>query len=223
MPSYESTSGIVLNKRPLRDTDLIVTILTKQFGKIVAVSRGARASKRRFMGGIDVFDYGQFEFSTPLRSSNLYALHSVSGRTSWLSFRSDLMKYALAAFCIELIDKFSPEADEEAGLLLDLLVETLTDIDNAESNLISTAPCAICFALCIQDYAGFDPITGVISLPSDVKSWWQQLRQNKHSTTPKESNHINQSLYILLNYTESILGSQLRTRATLISQLERSR
>ena len=51
----KESPGLVLDKIPYGDRDLIVTILTRDYGVVSAMARGARGSKRRFAGGLDLF------------------------------------------------------------------------------------------------------------------------------------------------------------------------
>ena len=53
--SIESTAGVVLRLRPLTETSLIVNWLTRDFGRIATVAKGARRPKSPFRGQIDLF------------------------------------------------------------------------------------------------------------------------------------------------------------------------
>jgi len=45
MDRYQSTTGIVINKKTIKETDLLVTLLTPRQGKIIALAKGAKNIK----------------------------------------------------------------------------------------------------------------------------------------------------------------------------------
>lgn len=62
--------GIVLRTYASGDSDLVVRILTQEEGKIAAIAKQNRSTKRTSSASIDVFDCGQFELKRgrgPLR------------------------------------------------------------------------------------------------------------------------------------------------------------
>ena len=48
MPVEESTPAIVLRTRDYAEADRIVTLLTRDVGKLSGIAKGAKASRRRF-------------------------------------------------------------------------------------------------------------------------------------------------------------------------------
>lgn len=55
MPGSYETLALLLDRVPYRDADLIVTLLTRDHGLVPALARGARGSRRRFAGSLDLF------------------------------------------------------------------------------------------------------------------------------------------------------------------------
>lgn len=58
----EKTTAIVLRAVPWSETSLIVTLLTKDFGKVSAVAKGARRIKSPFDGALDLLSYCSIVF-----------------------------------------------------------------------------------------------------------------------------------------------------------------
>ena len=52
---YLSLTGIVVGSRIFSESGRFVDLLTKEYGRISLVARGARASKKRFAGALDLF------------------------------------------------------------------------------------------------------------------------------------------------------------------------
>ncbi|MEZ4272086.1 MAG: recombination protein O N-terminal domain-containing protein [Myxococcota bacterium] len=46
--------GIIVRQRNFAESDRIIELLTADFGRITCIARGARASKRRFRGVLDL-------------------------------------------------------------------------------------------------------------------------------------------------------------------------
>jgi DNA repair protein RecO (recombination protein O) len=100
------TPAVVLRTRELRESDLIVVLLTPGRGKVDCLARGARRSRRRFPGGLPNgargeagIDPGRGSLSV-LTSFTPTVDHSVLGRSL------DLFAYVayLCELCDQLID-----------------------------------------------------------------------------------------------------------------------
>ena len=46
--------GVVLKTRPHRDHDLIVELLTAEYGRLAVIARAARKSNKRFGGALEL-------------------------------------------------------------------------------------------------------------------------------------------------------------------------
>ena len=54
MERYQSTIGIVINKKTVKESDLLVTVLTQKLGKIVALAKGAKNIKSSRLGNLQL-------------------------------------------------------------------------------------------------------------------------------------------------------------------------
>src|SRR5437764_2113605 len=69
--SMESTTAILLRKRKLSDTSLIISWCTESLGCIQTVARGARRAKSPFAGKLDLFFEAEIQIARS-RKSDLY-------------------------------------------------------------------------------------------------------------------------------------------------------
>src|SRR5262249_48673629 len=113
--------GIVLKTTALRESDLIVTLLTPELGLLRALARGARRSKRRFMGGIDLFGCGDCTLPAPRGESSLHVLESISEREYWPHMRTNLRAFSAASLGVECALLLAPEGDPEGRELFEPL------------------------------------------------------------------------------------------------------
>jgi DNA repair protein RecO (recombination protein O) len=58
----ERTPAIVLRGRPHGESDKIVTFLTKDWGKVTGIAKGAKRSQRRFVNVLEPFTHVQLRF-----------------------------------------------------------------------------------------------------------------------------------------------------------------
>lgn len=115
-------------------------ILTPGLGKISAVARHARGSRRRFPAALDLFDRG----STTLgcEKSGILALKSFSPIHSLTTLRRDLDKLSLASAITESFDLAIPEGDAtnapELFELFDLALNAVNEAPDLRGALKAT-------------------------------------------------------------------------------------
>lgn len=54
MERYQSTLGIVINKKTSKEADLLITLLTPKLGKLVALAKGAKNIKSSRLGNLQL-------------------------------------------------------------------------------------------------------------------------------------------------------------------------
>jgi len=102
--NVERTTGVVLRVRPLTETSLIVHWLTRDFGRLAAVAKGARRPKSPFRGQIDLFYLADLAFSRS-RRSDLHTLREVRLIESHRALRRDMVCLRQASYCAALIEQ----------------------------------------------------------------------------------------------------------------------
>ena len=93
------TEGIILKRKDYRESDLIVTAFTRDFGKITGIAFGAKKSRKRFANCLGFFARSRLYVSFPLnrdavcfrsgteRKHTASGLRVISGRTDRLTDR----------------------------------------------------------------------------------------------------------------------------------------
>src|SRR3954464_6470922 len=99
----ESTTAILLRKRKLSDTSLIVSWCTESLGCIQTAAKGARRAKSPFAGQLDLFFEGEFALARR-RKSNRHPLPEVAWKTPFAGIRSSLRRPQAASYFVELIE-----------------------------------------------------------------------------------------------------------------------
>lgn len=149
MPTY-NTNAIVLHRLNFGETDRIVTLYTRERGKLGAVAKGARKPVSRLAGATEVLTYGRFHLAT---GKNLDIIAQVEVKESFPRIHQDLHRIAYATYMAELVDK-SVEEDEANQEIFDLLLSALylTERPNDPEKI------AHMFELQFMTLLGYEPV-----------------------------------------------------------------
>ncbi|MFP3633616.1 DNA repair protein RecO [Bacillus sp. SIMBA_033] len=118
--------GIVLRTNDYGETNKIVTLLTREHGKIGVMARGARKSASRLSAVSQPFLYGSFLMQ---RTSGLGTLQQGEMILSMRTIREDLFLTAYAAFIAELTDK-GTEEKKPNPYLFELILESFKRLND---------------------------------------------------------------------------------------------
>jgi DNA repair protein RecO (recombination protein O) len=113
----ESTAAILLRKRKLSDTSLIVSWCTDSFGCIQTVAKGARRPKSPFAGKLDLFFEAEISIVRS-RKSDLHTLTEVALKNPFAGIRSNYLRTQTAAYFVELIEICTERDHREPELFM---------------------------------------------------------------------------------------------------------
>lgn len=142
--------GIILRTRGLGEADRIVTLFTKEKGKIEAVARGARRPRNRLVGVTQQFSYIKALVFT---GKNLDQLSQAEIIKSFAPLRDELLKMAYATWWAELLDVFLPLNEVNSDVFLFLLAGLVVLERVPDPMLVSRA-----FELRLLKYLGYEPV-----------------------------------------------------------------
>lgn len=114
-----SATGIVLHRTLLGETDKILTIYTREHGKLSAVAKGARKPGSRISGATELFTNARFLIG---KGRSLDVVSQCEIIESYPSLRVDLDKLARATYICELLDRMTIDHDESACQALHELI-----------------------------------------------------------------------------------------------------
>jgi DNA repair protein RecO (recombination protein O) len=116
------TDAVVVRATPVGESDLVVGLYTRSLGRVSAVARGARSSRRRFAGALGTLVVIDVELSRRARASELWNLEQATAREDCSALAADPIGLGHASYGVELVRELTPlEVPEPA--ILDLLVE----------------------------------------------------------------------------------------------------
>jgi DNA repair protein RecO (recombination protein O) len=130
MSTY-TVNALVLRRNNLADNDRILTLFTRERGKLSAVARGAQKPTSKFSGVSEPFTVFKALLAT---GKSLDVLTQCEITNAFPALRDDLDRLARASYFCELLDRFTHDRDEtEAERLFDLSLSALALLQEPEA------------------------------------------------------------------------------------------
>ncbi len=129
----EKSLAIVLRTIEFSETSLVVTLLTREFGKVQALAKGARRLKGPFEGALDLLCVCRIVF---LRKSSgaLDLLTEAKLERRFRAARCDLSRLYAGYYVAELLGELTDNGDPHPELF-DLACNTLEALDSTDGNV----------------------------------------------------------------------------------------
>ena len=121
------TSAVVIGGFPLGESDRVVTLFTRDFGKVRGVARAARRGRSRFGGALELFTLGTLVFFDGGRS-DLVSIDHFDITRPFGAIREDLDRLGQAAWMAECVGRLTADRDPQAAVY-GLLVRALRSVE----------------------------------------------------------------------------------------------
>ena len=123
-PRSYHCEALTLKKHPLGEADLLVTLYTRDRGKLRAMAKGARRPTSKLVGHLEPLNQVSLSLA---QGRNLDFITQVQVVGSLATLKSDLKSIAKGLYVAELLDGFGAEASPNANIY-HLAIETLESI-----------------------------------------------------------------------------------------------
>ncbi len=152
MPVYKA-EGIVVRQQALGEADRVVTLFTREYGKLRAAARGVRRTTSRLGGRVEPFTHARFLLA---KGKTLDVIAQVDVVEAFGKLRAGLLRSAYAAYVAELVDRFLPDRDrhESVFTLVRTTLAALAEATDDDAELVS-----LWFALRLATDLGYRPET----------------------------------------------------------------
>ncbi|OLS03368.1 DNA repair protein RecO [Tissierella creatinophila] len=144
------TEGIVLSEMRFKDTSKILNIYTKNLGKIPVMAKGAYKANSRLMGSTQVFSYNEYILK---KGQTFYYLNQGNIIESFYNMRENVERFVYGSYILELIEKSSPEEEENLTLFL-LLEKSLKILSELNDGFLKFI---VAFQLKFVSFIGYKP------------------------------------------------------------------
>ncbi|HLH76440.1 MAG TPA: DNA repair protein RecO [Candidatus Binataceae bacterium] len=115
MPAEEVSPAIVLRTRDYAESDRIVTLLTRDSGKLAGIAKGAKQSRRRFERKLEVFSHVMVYYRRRPQGELVFITRAEAAALPAFDLTDDLGKIGLGSYLVELTDALSREQGDSAG------------------------------------------------------------------------------------------------------------
>jgi len=144
--------GIILWSRKQGETSKVLSVYTREFGKLHVMAKGSRGTKSKYLGSLETYYLISMVFYHK-ENRSMHYMSDVSLEESFPRLHQRLGKLALASVPCEIIEK--SEIDEHSHpQLFQHVLDTLYALENAEKGLKNIIRS---FMIKFLSFAGFEP------------------------------------------------------------------
>jgi DNA repair protein RecO (recombination protein O) len=116
-----SVEAVVLRHNDWGEADRLLSLFTREHGKLRAIAKGVRKIHSRKAGHLEPFNRANLMLS---RGQDLWIVTQAETVEAYLSLGQDLVRTGYASYVVELLERFTYEEGENRAIY-HLLVETL--------------------------------------------------------------------------------------------------
>jgi len=149
-PRSFRAEAVVLRHANWGEADRILTLYTREWGKLRVIVKGARKIRSRKAGHVEPFTHITLQLA---KGRDIPIVTQVETLDAYLPLREDLLRTGYAAYMLELLDRFT--YDEEGGnpSLFRLLTDSLERLCKGTEPWL----CVRYYEMRLLDYLGFRP------------------------------------------------------------------
>ena len=145
-----STEALLLRKTPYRDSDYILSLFTKDLGKISGIARNAKNSMKRFGARLEPFVHIGVHFKETGREFKL--IQDTETIQVFSSFTEDIELFTLGSLLLEITDVLTPRESPNEEMF-ERLIKALEVMNSKQSPL----PIVLQFQLEALSISGYEP------------------------------------------------------------------
>lgn len=150
--AIQKTEAIVLKNQDIRETSLLVTFFTKDFGKIQGIAKGIRGQRGRINNSLEPLASVNIVFYERKRG-NIHTVSQCDLKNYFTDLRKDLTKTAYGYYFIELVKDFLQLHDKNENVF-NLLLNSLDflNLGRMDAEILARV-----FELKLLSLSGFKP------------------------------------------------------------------
>ena len=193
---------IVLKIANYKEKDLILSLLSKNSGRLSICARGVRGGSRRFTGGIDIFDCADICINKSARAGNLESFTRIE---TWSNLTKSPKLFQISSTCLETIYSITDEEESDARDLFLLLFLTLRAL-NKSNNLDEQNSILVFFLINLLEKTGFG--LPEISL-EELLVWFNSMQTAP--VVPNNKALILPALSVLISHIQNLTNKKINS------------
>ncbi|MDD2497906.1 MAG: DNA repair protein RecO, partial [Desulfitobacteriaceae bacterium] len=148
MSKIYSVEALILRARDYGEADKILTLYTREQGKVSAIAKGVRKPKSRLRGGVQPFSHSRVLL---YRGPSLDTVTQAEAVQAFAPLREDLTFLSYASYLVELLECAVPEREPHEGIFR-LAVNCLELFPEGDPELVARL-----FEMRLIYYLGYQP------------------------------------------------------------------
>jgi DNA repair protein RecO (recombination protein O) len=151
-PKFRSirVDAVVIRHSDYGEADRLLTLYTRQMGKMRVIAKGARKIASRKAGHIEPFTHVRLQLAT---GRDMFLVTQADTVDAYLPLRDNLILTGHASYALELLDRFSYEDETENASIFRLLTETLARLASKSDPWLALRY----YEMRLLDHLGFRP------------------------------------------------------------------
>jgi len=125
--------AVVLRHSDWGEADRMLTLYTRQMGKVRAIAKGVRKVRSRKSGHLEPFTRVNLQLA---RGRDLFIVIQAEAVDTYLGLRDNLVRVGYASYIVELLDRFTYDEDENPSLFR-LLTDSLMRLDQESDPVLA--------------------------------------------------------------------------------------
>jgi DNA repair protein RecO (recombination protein O) len=152
-------TGIVLGQKLYGDADALVTVMTREDGKMTLMAKGIRKLTSRKRGNLLPFTLIKFQKT----GASLPIMTEVETLAHFQELRTDMKKISVAYFFCEVVSRVMQDGEKNENVY-ELLLESLSELNQSERLKTIRND----FTVSILEFLGFWPVGQELLKPDAV-------------------------------------------------------
>jgi DNA repair protein RecO (recombination protein O) len=142
--------AVVLKHQDHGEADRMLSVYTRQRGKLRALAKGVRKVHSRKSGHVEPFTLVSLQLAV---GRHWYVVSQAEAKDTYSNLREDLELMGYASYVAEILDKFTYEEEGENTSIFRNLINTLKRLDQGEDPLLTVRY----YEIHLLEWLGFRP------------------------------------------------------------------
>jgi DNA repair protein RecO (recombination protein O) len=149
---FYNTEALILKARDWGEADQLITLFSRDRGRLVAAAKGIRKPQSRLRGGAQVLSHSELMLHTGRSMDRITGSQSIHG----FNLGDRLEKLTCGMYWADLLDRILPEREANPPIF-ELALKALTELEAADSSRFPLEAFSLFFEWNLINLMGYQP------------------------------------------------------------------